>query len=80
MHLTFTDQLSGDSVTLCIDRSTQTCNVLKGNSDMLEQALNTAAAMHVGVAHIIVDRPSVPELEACGWVEVPLVVMRRALR
>ncbi len=67
MHIHVDDQESGATLTLCVERETHTCIVLRGDITLLDKALAIAASMKVGVTRMFVHQNAVEELRTAGW-------------
>lgn len=77
MHIKLEDQDTGATLTLCVERHTQTCTVLKGAEEMLSRALQMAMYLKTPAIRIIVDPEAVQYFEQHGWQQTGLVVMEQ---
>jgi hypothetical protein len=67
MHITITNE--GDEVVgvLCVNRETQTCIVLQGDVEYLEDLVQIGAAMKAPQVLLFAPKESVDELLPFGW-------------
>lgn len=71
MHIQLTDQETGATLTLCVERSTKTCIILRGDEALMDRAVALAMSMKASVIRITVHLNAVEELNRQGWVPLP---------
>lgn len=79
MHIQLDDQETGASCTLCVDRRTLTCTVLRGEESLLPQALAIAESMKVGVVRLVIHPNALEDLEKQGWKDTGFIVIERRM-
>jgi hypothetical protein len=80
MHISFEDPETGDTCTLCIDRSSKKATLIRHDLSMIEQAVGMARSLGASKVEVIAARGALEELQQFlpGWtVDETRVVLTR---
>jgi len=72
MHISLTDQETGKSITVCVDRHTRSARILAWDRSLIEPMMQMVAAL--GVEEISVESR---ELQDMGFVDLRFITVRR---
>lgn len=76
MHITIKNEDTGEvEGIICVDRASQTCNVLRADVETLDDLVQLAVAMKVPRVFVTVPPGAVAELESYGWTRVTDLVL-----
>lgn len=76
MHITIRNEDTGEvEGVICVDRISQTCNVLHADVENLDDLVQLAVAMKVPRVFVSVPLAAAKELEAYGWSKVTDLVL-----
>lgn len=69
MHIHIDDQETGASLTLCVDRNTGTCTILRGAPELIPSAVTIATSLKVSAIRYYVDESGLSNLDLLdqGW-------------
>ena len=78
MHITITNDRDEVVGVLCVNRETQTCNIIQGDVEYLEDLVQIGAAMKAPKVLLVTPKEAVKELLPFGWAPAKhLVVLVR---
>lgn len=76
MHITLKNEDTGEvEGIICIDRTSQTCNVLLADVENLDDLVQLAFAMKVPRVLVAIPPAAAKELENYGWTKVTDLVL-----